>query len=78
MILIITDMNDNSPVFSPDQPTAVNVTEHETPGVVLATFTATDVDSENFGTVSYYLEDDNPKFDIDEQSVRTQNVWSGI
>ena len=78
MILIITDMNDNSPVFSPDQPTAVNVTEHETPGVVLATFTATDVDSENFGTVSYYLEDHNPKFDIDEQSVRTQNVWSGI
>ena len=73
VILTIEDMNDNSPVFSPGQTTAVNVTENEAPGVALATFKATDADSGNFGTVSYYLEDDLGKFAIQEQSVRTQD-----
>ena len=89
VILTIEDMNDNSPIFIfPDgqATTAVNVTEHETHGVVLATFTATDADSGNFGTLYYYLEKEaetHGKFAINESSVsrqdaKSQKVYSAI
>ena len=69
VILTIVDMNDNSPVFLPNQTTDVEVTEHETLGVVLATFSATDDDTGDYGTVEYYLEDGLGKFDMGRQSV---------
>lgn len=68
VILTIEDMNDNSPVFMPNQTTAVNVVENEKPGVVLATFSATDADDGNYGTVSYSLEDGLGKFAMDPNS----------
>ncbi|XP_076448042.1 cadherin-23-like isoform X2 [Babylonia areolata] len=68
IVLTIEDMNDNSPVFPPGQTTAVTVTEHAAPGMVLATFTATDADGGEFGTISYSLEDGLEKFAMDAQS----------
>ncbi|KAL8565515.1 hypothetical protein ACOMHN_049491 [Nucella lapillus] len=68
VILTIEDMNDNSPVFLPNQTRAVNVTENEKSGVVLAKFSATDADDGDFGTISYSLEDGLGKFTIQPKS----------
>nr|KAG5692029.1 hypothetical protein BaRGS_026882 [Batillaria attramentaria] len=65
--VFLEDANDNSPVFDLTlQPSDVTVTEHEALGTVLATFTATDADSGDYGSVSYSLEDDmDGKFAMD-------------
>lgn len=58
VILFIEDMNDNSPIFTAGQQTTLNVSENKE-NVKLATYTATDRDSGDFGTVRYSLEN-NP------------------
>ncbi|XP_076459464.1 cadherin-23-like isoform X2 [Babylonia areolata] len=69
IVLTITDMNDNSPVFADNQAEEVNVTEHAPRDTPLATFTATDLDSGDFGTVAYSLENDySGRFGIDPSS----------
>ncbi|KAK7476781.1 hypothetical protein BaRGS_00032008, partial [Batillaria attramentaria] len=54
--VFLEDMNDNTPVFVNEQK-KVNVTEHSKNDTVLATFTATDADSGEFGKVIYSLEE---------------------
>ncbi|CAG5132579.1 unnamed protein product, partial [Candidula unifasciata] len=70
--LTILDVNDNSPQF-PDQPRAFNVSEDAPLGHVIATITATDADSGDFGQIVFSLEDNglDGTFNISEQGVIT-------
>ena len=54
VVITITDLNDNSPLFSSDI-FRFSVTEEQPPPVPLTTITAVDVDEGVSGTVSYSL-----------------------
>ena len=54
VVITITDINDNSPLFSSDT-FRFSVTEEQPPPVPLTTITAVDVDEGVSGTVSYSL-----------------------
>ena len=58
VVLELSDANDNSPVFPPNQPRSFSVAEDANPGHVIGTVTADDADSANFGTVTFSLEAD--------------------
>ncbi|KAM3623277.1 uncharacterized protein V6R79_009482 [Siganus canaliculatus] len=50
----VEDLNDNVPVFNPDQ-YAVSISSHAQPGTEILNVIATDRDSGSFGRVSYHL-----------------------
>ncbi|XP_063703738.1 LOW QUALITY PROTEIN: cadherin-23 [Culicoides brevitarsis] len=65
LLLIVDDINDNTPIFKPFQ-SALEVPENSPPGIV-TTVEATDLDSGAFGQVVYYLQElegDNDVFTI--------------
>lgn len=65
----VEDLNDNAPVFSPDQ-YEVSVSSHAQPGTELLTVVATDRDSGEFGRVAYdIVPGDTPGlFAVDSQT----------
>ncbi|CAL1529849.1 unnamed protein product, partial [Lymnaea stagnalis] len=56
IFLKIEDINDNSPTF-PTQPNSFNVSENATVGYLIATIKAVDVDTGDYGKVTYRLEE---------------------
>ena len=55
--IIITDVNDNSPVFSQEQYTSITVSPDLPVGAVVLNVSATDRDAGRNGVVSYHLRD---------------------
>lgn len=65
LLLLVEDVNDNTPVFKPYQ-SSILVKEDSKPGIV-ATLEATDADEGAYGQVVYHLQEvetDVPKFSI--------------
>lgn len=65
----VEDLNDNAPVFHPDQ-YAVSISSHARPGAELLNVLATDRDSGGFGQVRYDIVpgDVSSLFDVDSQT----------
>lgn len=65
----VEDLNDNTPVFHPDQ-YAVSISSHARPGAELLNVLATDRDSGGFGQVRYDIVpgDVSSLFDVDSQT----------
>lgn len=65
----VEDLNDNAPVFNPDQYT-VSVGSHAQPGAEILNVVATDRDSGGFGRVTYDIVpgDVSGLFDVDART----------
>lgn len=65
----VEDLNDNAPVFNPDEYT-VSISSHAQPGAELLNVIATDRDSGRFGQVTYDIipGDGSGLFDVDPQT----------
>lgn len=65
----VEDLNDNAPVFHPDEYT-VSISSHAQPGAELLNVIATDRDSGSFGKVTYDIipGDASGMFDVDPQT----------
>ena len=73
VMLSLIDVNDNSPIFVNSNPKVLNVIEGNEEKLVVASFTATDEDSGDYGLVGYELEDDrNGTFAIVNMTVRSR------
>lgn len=67
----VEDLNDNAPVFNPDQ-YAMSISSHAQPGTEILNVIATDRDSGRFGQVTYDLVpgDMSSLFALDKQTGR--------
>lgn len=70
----VEDLNDNAPVFSPDEYT-VSISSHAQPGAEVLNVIATDRDSGRFGQVTYDIipGDMSSLFDVD--SLTGEHLW---
>lgn len=70
----IEDVNDNPPVFSPEEYT-VSISSHAPPGTELGNVMATDRDVGRFGRISYYIHpgDVSDLFTLDKQTGK--DIW---
>ena len=73
LLILVEDINDNSPVFDPHPP-SVTLREDEAPGSYVATLSASDADSGVFGQVVYRLDPEEPDSRVFEVSPRTGEV----
>lgn len=69
MHIEVEDLNDNAPVFNPDQ-YAMSISSHTQPGTELLNVIATDRDSGSYGHVTYELltGDMSSLFALDKQT----------
>uniref|UniRef100_A0A2C9KA32 Cadherin domain-containing protein n=1 Tax=Biomphalaria glabrata TaxID=6526 RepID=A0A2C9KA32_BIOGL len=65
--LQITDVNDNSPYF-PSQSTHFNVPENASFSTIVTQVNASDLDSGDYGTITFSLEDSETAFSINNQT----------
>lgn len=68
LTIIVSDINDNPPVFSADNAMMIMVEEDSLQGIVLTTITAMDVDDGNNSAITYTLKDSSTPFSIDTMS----------
>lgn len=70
----VEDLNDNAPVFSPDEYT-VSISSHAQPGAEVLNVIATDRDAGSFGQVTYDIipGDVSSLFDVDPQT--GEHLW---
>lgn len=71
----IEDVNDNPPVFSPEEYT-VSVSSHTPPGTELGNVIATDQDAGRFGQVTYDIHpgDVSDLFTLDKQTGKDNRI----
>lgn len=70
----VEDLNDNAPVFNPDEYT-VSISSHAQPGTEVLNVMATDRDSGHFGQVTYDIVpgDVSRWFDVDSET--GEHLW---
>lgn len=56
MVIIVDDINDNSPVFKPLRSNTQRLSEFAKPGTIIETVEAIDQDVGRFGQVTYSIE----------------------
>lgn len=71
VMVTILDVNDNPPSLTPFQ--NLSISETTPPGTVLLTFTATDPDDGENGTVSFFLMESIPEFTLSEEGSLSLN-----
>lgn len=79
MNVTILDVNDNYPVFNAS-PSALGVYNDVAIGTPLFHFSAHDRDADNYGTITYGIEESDVPFDIDPHGMPridlAPNQWS--
>lgn len=70
----VEDLNDNAPVFNPDE-YVVSISSHTQPGTEVLNVVAADRDSGSFGQVTYDIipGDVSSLFDVDSQT--GEHLW---
>ena len=79
MHIEVEDLNDNAPVFNPDEYT-MSISSHAQPGTEILNVVATDRDSGSFGQVTYDIlpGDMSSLFALDKQSGRQAFEYSDL